>query len=139
MLVRRVIYTISILLLIVGAVMHWSLDDGEVQLQSSGVKVTAADKASKKDNPYVIRDGSNAMPKGMGQNDDSKFMPNWQKDKIKDMKGEPVGEPSQSPSNSSSSSSSSSSQPSSSHSSGGGITPATTSNDTGDSGTRAMP
>jgi len=134
MLVKRLIYTVSILLLIVSAVMHWSLDDGKVELQSSNVKVTAADKDTKKDNPYVIRDGSNAMPKGMGQ-DDSTFMPSWQKDKIKDMKGEPDDMPPPD----GSSGSPSVSQPSPSNSSGGGIAPSIPGNGTGDSGTTSVP
>lgn len=64
-------------------------DQSVVQNPPISILVDENQENAVKSNPYVIRNGSNAMPKGMGQNDNTDFMPQWQKDKLKDMKGEP--------------------------------------------------
>lgn len=94
---RKVMYVISAILLVTSGYMYWIMDKNQLHLQAPTVSILsgAEDQNSKhaEDNPYVIRNGSNAMPKGMGQTDKDQqnqtFMPQWQKDKIKDLRGDP--------------------------------------------------
>lgn len=115
---EKLVLLISALLIGASGFMFFNIDRNTVDLQAprndffAQVDEDAAVK-DKKNNPFVIRDGSNAMPKGMGQFDkeEPEFTPKWQKDRIKDLeeRGIDPGEES---------------APSPSSSSGGGIAPA---------------
>ncbi|HZD58870.1 MAG TPA: hypothetical protein VE439_00245 [Anaerolineae bacterium] len=94
---EKSIMFISVSLLAASAYMYLNMDRDRVQLQSpekalfANVEEQQKPKKDTKSNPYVIWHGSNAMPKGMGQGDEDTptFMPKWQQDRIKDMRGDP--------------------------------------------------
>ncbi len=133
----KVLYAISAILLVASGYMYWVMDKNQLHLQSLLIntlsKTADQNAVYKKNNPYVIRNGSNAMPEGMGQSDsgnNQQFMPQWQKDKIKDMSGDAQGKPGMSNQQPPPS-------PAPSTSQGGGVTPPTynKSNSSGDIGT----
>lgn len=89
---EKLVLVLSAMLIGASGFMFFNIDKNQVNLQSprndffAQVDEGAADK-EKKQNPFVIRDGSNAMPKGMGQfdKDEPEFTPKWQSDRIKDL------------------------------------------------------
>ncbi|MDI6816641.1 MAG: hypothetical protein QME41_05565 [Actinomycetota bacterium] len=89
---EKLIFLLSAMLIGASGFMFFNIDRNQVSLQSPRNDFFAKvdDDQSKKEkdrNPFVIRDGSNAMPKGMGQfeGQEQKFTPKWQKDRIKDL------------------------------------------------------
>lgn len=115
---EKLIFLLSAMLIGTSGFMFFNIDRNQITLQSPKddffaiVDEEEAKKAAKKDNPFVIRDGSNAMPKGMGQfeeEEEEKFTPKWQTDRLKDLKDRGIE---------------TESEPAPSILNGGGITPA---------------
>lgn len=69
--VSRSIVAVSVLLLAASIYMYMNLNKTQVQLQSpaAGIFTTKPTEPPVAKNQYVIRNGSNEMPKGMGQAD----------------------------------------------------------------------
>ncbi|MDP2212168.1 MAG: hypothetical protein Q8J63_10575 [Candidatus Aquicultor sp.] len=88
---EKLIFLLSAMLIGASGFMFFNIDRNQVNLQSPKndffAKVDDEAKKEKEQNPFVIRDGSNAMPKGMGQfeGQEQEFTPKWQKDRIKDL------------------------------------------------------
>jgi len=72
--VSRSIVAFSLLLLVASVYMYMNLNRAQVQLQSpaSGIFSTKTTEKPAPQNKYVIRNGSNEMPAGMGQADANK-------------------------------------------------------------------
>ncbi|MBS3909339.1 MAG: hypothetical protein KGZ93_06895 [Actinobacteria bacterium] len=90
---EKLILLLSAMLIGASGFMFFNIDRNQVNLQSPKndffAKVDEEEAAAKKEqNPFVIRDGSNAMPQGMGQfeGQEQKFTPKWQSDRTKDLK-----------------------------------------------------
>jgi len=88
---EKLIFLLSAMLIGASGFMFFNIDRNQVNLQSPKndffAKVDDEEAKEKAYNPFVIRDGSNAMPKGMGQfeGQEQEFTPKWQKDRIKDL------------------------------------------------------
>lgn len=88
---KKAFYLISVLLLVLSGYMYINLDHGQDKLQASSVKVNERDRNAKntKRNPWVIWNGSNEMPPGMG--DTKKLKPATSDGQAGSQAAEPTG------------------------------------------------